>query len=397
MEQTALGHEWITAGRAALTQALVIQSPYEENGYLDPLEVGAMGYRVAARRGQVLRIAVELEGGQPNQVFLDVFRATDDTLRPHRHEASTDSTEQSLEYFVRRNGEYVVRVQPELLRGGRYRITIITAASLAFPVAGRDMGAIRSVFGDPRAGGRREHHGVDIFARRGTPVLAAADGRVRSTRNGGLGGKVVWLRDRFGQSLYYAHLDSQAVRRGDTVLRGDTIGFVGNTGNARTTPPHLHFAIYRRGPYDPYPALNPVPTTPQRLAADTSNLGGWARTAVEGVRVRKSPTSRGEVVGRLARHTPMLVIGGAARWYRVVLPDGAMGFVVGQSVESIGRPIRSAELTDGGVLLDRPVATATIVDRVSPGVQVSVLGTFGEYLYVQTPSGPLGWLVLDDD
>lgn len=58
------------------------------------------------------------------------------------------------------------------------------------------------------------------------------------------GGKVVWMRDEArGMSLYYAHLDSQHVAAGAYVRPGDTLGFVGKTGNARTTPPHLHFGI----------------------------------------------------------------------------------------------------------------------------------------------------------
>ena len=402
LERTALGHEWITASREALTKALRIQPPYEEIGYLDPLEAAAMGYRVEVDRGQVLLVEVEIDGegdaagGQPNRVFLDLFRARDDTLRPHRHEAFADTlAPPRLAYFVRRGGEYVVRVQPELLRGGRYRIRIVRAASLTFPVEGRDISSIRSVFGDLRDGGRREHHGVDIFAPRGTPVVAATDGRVRSTRNGGLGGKVVWLRDVFGQSLYYAHLDRQVVRRGDSVRAGDTLGFVGNTGNARTTPPHLHFGIYSRGPYDPFPALRSVPSTPPRLTADTARVGGWARTTVDGLRLRATPSTEAPPLRTLGRYTPMLVVGGSGRWYRVVLPDATMGFVLAQSTESAGRPLRNAELTDGGVLLDRPMASSAVVDSLGPGGLVFVLGSFGGFLYVQSPHGPAGWLVLD--
>ncbi len=391
LEETALGYEWVKAARRALTGALPVQAPYEEVGYLDPLQAGAMGFRIAARRGELLVFAVELAGDGPNRIFLDLFRAVDDTLRPHRREAHADSTDRELTHFVRRDGDYVLRVQPELLRGGRYRITITQGASLAFPVQGEGMDAIRSVYGDVRDGGRRDHHGVDIFAPRGTPVLAATSGQVRSTRIGGLGGKVVWLNDEFGQSQYYAHLDSQAVRRGQRVNQGDTLGFVGNTGNARTTPPHLHFGLYSRGPYDPYPALNPRPVTPPGLTADTSVVGLWARSTTGGLRVRTSPTRRAEVLGEIARHTPMLVLGGAGGWYRVVLPDGRAGFVLAASVEAMV-PLRQAELTDGGVLLDGPVATASVVGTMSPGAEVSVLGEFGKYLFVQAEGGRPGWL-----
>ena len=99
---------------------------------------------------------------------------------------------------------------------------------------------------------------TDLFAPRGTPVLAASAGRVRGVRETSRGGKVVWIRDPVREaSLYYAHLDSQHVSDGQMVKRGDTVGFVGNTGNARGTPPQLHFGLYRRGPVDPYPFPDP--------------------------------------------------------------------------------------------------------------------------------------------
>ena len=395
LEQTALGYEWITAGRNALTGALTVEPPYEEVGYIDPLEAGAMGYRVTAERGQLLRIEVDVESDEPSRVFLDLFRVVGDTLRPHRREAYADSTERSLEFFVRRDGDYVLRVQPELLRGGRYRVEIVKRASLVFPVEGRGVTAIRSVYGDLRDGGRREHQGIDIFAPRGTPVLAATAGWVRSVRNGGLGGRTVWLRDLYGQSQYYAHLDSQVVRRGDTVKAGDTLGFVGNTGNARTTPPHLHFGLYSRGAYDPFPALNALPSSPPRLIADTNNVGEWARNTVAGLRVHTSPARRGTVVSELARNTPMLVVGGTSSWYRVLLPDGQMGFVDARSVEPVSQPLRRAALAEGGVLLESPRVTAAVRDRFAPGSEVSVLGEFGPFLFVRGVNGLEGWLLLD--
>src|SRR5690606_10039680 len=98
--------------------------------------------------------------------------------------------------------------------------------SLSFPVQGQSSQAVGSFFGDPRDGGKRAHRGIDIFAPKGTPVLAASDGVVGRVTHNRLGGKVVWLHNlkkRFTQ--YYAHLDSQAVRPGQRVTIGDTIGF----------------------------------------------------------------------------------------------------------------------------------------------------------------------------
>ncbi len=93
-------------------------------------------------------------------------------------------------------------------------------------------------------GGNRNHEGVDIFAAKGTPVVAVANGFVTRTGNQGLGGKQVWLRDSSsGNAYYYAHLDSILTESGKQVRINDTLGFVGNTGNAAGGSPHLHFGI----------------------------------------------------------------------------------------------------------------------------------------------------------
>jgi murein DD-endopeptidase MepM/ murein hydrolase activator NlpD len=118
---------------------------------------------------------------------------------------------------------------------------------LGFPVDGVDARAIWSGFGAERDGGRRAHRGVDIFAPRGTPALAAIDGWVTRVETTRVGGNVVWLQPLLGtMRIYYAHLDEQWVRPGDFVRAGQAVGTVGNTGNARTTPPHLHFGVYVR-------------------------------------------------------------------------------------------------------------------------------------------------------
>ena len=120
---------------------------------------------------------------------------------------------------------------------------------LAFPVDGVDGSAIWSGFGAERDGGRRAHRGVDIFAARGTPVLAATDGWVTRVETTRVGGNVVWMQPLFGNMrVYYAHLHEQWVEPGDFVLAGEPLGAVGNTGNAITTPPHLHFGVYVRRP-----------------------------------------------------------------------------------------------------------------------------------------------------
>ena len=302
--ETALARDWRAAAGRALETPLTPRLPFREVGYFDPARPSAVGYRFPAQRGQELRIHVDFAPPDSARLFVDLFRGPADTTQSLTHVAGAD-TNGTLTVDVTRDASYLLRLQPELLRGGRYRLTIRTGASLAvFPVAGADSRAVQSVFGDPREGGAREHHGVDVFAPRGTPVLAVAEGVVGRVGDGGIGGKTVWLRDRDGRTFYYAHLDSQLVRSGKRVQPGDTLGLVGNTGNARTTPPHLHFGLYLRDPVDPYPYVHEPRTDAPPIAADTSRLGRFGRVAVARANLRGGPTTASPVQRVLPRHCP---------------------------------------------------------------------------------------------
>jgi hypothetical protein len=108
-------------------------------------------------------------------------------------------------------------------------------------------------FGDSYGGLRTDvsggwHHGDDIFAKLGTPVVAVADGTLNRVGWEKIGGWRLWVRDRAGDEFYYAHLSgyTSAALAGGRVEAGEVIGFVGNTGDAFTTMPHLHFEIHPR-------------------------------------------------------------------------------------------------------------------------------------------------------
>ena len=129
--------------------------------------------------------------------------------------------------------------------------------ALPMPVAGVRARDVADTWGGARSGGRR-HEGADIFAPRGTPVLSATRGLVVAVREGGLGGRQVWVLGPGGERHYYAHLDAWEpdLRVGDLVRAGSRLGRVGTTGNARGTPPHLHYGIYTaNGAVDPVPRL----------------------------------------------------------------------------------------------------------------------------------------------
>lgn len=138
---------------------------------------------------------------------------------------------------------------------------------LPVPVQGVGPEGLSDTWDDPRSGGR-SHEGVDIFARRRTPVISTTDGIVARRGESGLGGRTVTILGPGRQRHYYAHLQQyggQAV--GDRVAMGEVIGFVGTSGNAPADAPHLHYGIYGAGG-----AINPYPL----LTAPDSATGGRA-------------------------------------------------------------------------------------------------------------------------
>jgi murein DD-endopeptidase MepM/ murein hydrolase activator NlpD len=141
------------------------------------------------------------------------------------------------------------------------------AGELIVPVAGVQPKDLLDTFDEPR--GNRRHNALDIPAPRGTPVLSATDGRVQRVFSSQAGGLMVYASDPTGRFvLMYAHLDRYAdgLADGMPLKRGETIGYVGTTGNAPPNVPHLHFAIARTSnverwwtglPVDPRPLLRP--------------------------------------------------------------------------------------------------------------------------------------------
>ena len=137
---------------------------------------------------------------------------------------------------------------------------------LRIPVQGVLAGQLLDTYNDARSEGR-SHEAIDIPAPLGTPVYAVEDGRVEKLFESKAGGLTVYQFDRFGElTYYYAHLDRYApgLAEGQELKQGDLVGYVGYTGNANASAPHLHFAIFRLGPekkwwkgtpVNPYPYL----------------------------------------------------------------------------------------------------------------------------------------------
>src|SRR5205085_9197894 len=102
-----------------------------------------------------------------------------------------DTTSTTVQYDVDKEGNYILRLQPELLKGGEYTLSISTGPTLAFPVTPKVKSSVGSFWGAGRDEGARKHEGIDIFAPRGTALVAAADGVVTRVTENTLGGRVV--------------------------------------------------------------------------------------------------------------------------------------------------------------------------------------------------------------
>jgi peptidoglycan LD-endopeptidase LytH len=321
---------WEEASRRALRSGLSIAPSFRERVRFPAAAPHAVAYRFTLREGQTLRISHHaLDGGA--LLFMDMFQHVGGEI--YRPVASARADDAGLTFAARVTGEYVLRLQPPVGASGSYEIGVDGDPPLVFPVAFASTADVRSHFGDPRDGGLRSHEGIDIFAVAGTPVVAVAHGRIAQVSTNPVGGRVIWLEDgNGGLSYYYAHLDEHLVAQGAYVSAGDTIGTVGNTGNARGTPPHLHFGIYRAGriALDPAPLLAGAATPVAQLDVDVDLIGRWVRTSTERVRLRSSPSLAGAVLAELSPATPLFVLGGVAEWHRVLLPDGRSGFVAAQ-------------------------------------------------------------------
>jgi murein DD-endopeptidase MepM/ murein hydrolase activator NlpD len=321
--------EWSNAGRRALRDRLSIRPSFRELLHFLQDRPTAVGYRLNLRRGQ--RVRLELERRTSARVFTEFFEEIGSNEAIFRLVRSAPDNASHIVFEATTDGPHVLRIQPELYKGGEVVVILSTAAALTFPVAGKTARAIGSRFGEARDGGARAHEGIDIFAPANTPVIAVAAGIITSVANTPVGGNVVWQEDpERNVTYYYAHLTSQSVQVGDRVQPGAEIGRVGNTGNARTTPSHLHFAVYQPGRI----AINPEPFLFDQpgdviapLLVDAGALGNLRAARTDGVALRNEPRPTAATTGTLSRYDDLYVIGGVRDWYRVRLADGRTGFL----------------------------------------------------------------------
>src|SRR4029453_19192501 len=170
--------------------------------------------------------------------------------------------------------------QPALLRIGTLLSLLIEGAPNKLPVPVEQVASeeLADTWGAPRGVDRR-HEGIDIFAPLGRPVISTTKGVVFKVGENSLGGHVVRVLGPGWQWHYYAHLDRFAdIAPGSVVEQGTVLGYVGNTGNARGTPYHLHYGVYRfmGGAQNPYPLLatERVSTTSAKATAKIKKVRG---------------------------------------------------------------------------------------------------------------------------
>lgn len=308
---------WEALTSIAFNDQMVLQDPFSSYAVSATTAYSA-GYEIPIQYGEQLVVTIASE--TKNQWILEIRDENNKLLEDARlkegvlYASHTPKTSETVRVIL----------QGKLHQASSGFLKIYTQPTYGFPVAGKGNNAIKSFWGASRDGGSRSHEGNDIFAPKKHPVVAISYGSISSIRNRGLGGKQVWVEDYdTGLLHYYAHLDGWNVYEDQMVWRGDTIGYVGNTGNAKNTPPHLHFGIYKNGK-----AVDPKPFIWQTTIPENSiQLKHTSKARATGVaaNLRELPNSTADILQDLKRQE-VLILGNCGNWYQVRTTSGMSGF-----------------------------------------------------------------------
>lgn len=317
--------QWKQEYKLAAANSLKVADGFTFTAFAHKNDLNAFGYSLPLTQGDDLTITVS-NHNPTAKFFIDVY-SLDASAETPKSELLKNSL---FTKAIERTGVYRVIIQPEIMHQGDFTVSIYTQPSLSFPVAGKGNKDAQSFWGAARDSGARSHVGVDIFAKRGTPVVAVTDGYITRTGNSGLGGKQVWQRDGiFGYSYYYAHLDSIITADGRQVKAGDTLGLVGSTGNAEGGAPHLHFGIYgSAGAVDPFPFIR------QRTAPKATEVARPSGSVVKaGTNIRSGPDTDYEILAVTAELSEAKILEGNGKWFHIRLENGAEGFVSASGIK----------------------------------------------------------------
>ncbi len=190
-------------------------------------------------------------------------------------------------------------------------------------------------------------------------------------------------------SLYYAHLDSQIVSSGQQVKAGDVLGLMGNTGNARTTIPHLHFGIYTNsGAVDPLPFIDKNRKSAGNTNLNLENLHEYLRNqSVQNL--YSSPDTKSNELMQLPVSTIVRPIAATENYYKVELADGRIGFVQGSSLTA--NPVGKRKLDQQTRLLDQPNPNAAAKFTLPANAEVSIRGSYGQFNLISY-NNLIGWI-----
>lgn len=393
LDKTAMGAAWLNAATMSTQKALNINIPYTENGYFAADKVPATAYKFKATKGQKLNIKLNKTPSGAALIYIDVWYSTDQSQKLI---ASADTLNNPIVFDIDETGTYLIRLQPELLQNVSYELEITAGPSLAFPIKSKNTNSIKSYWGDGRDNDARKHEGIDIFGNFRTPVLAISEGTVTRVNENNLGGKVVWMRPKGKDyTLYYAHLDKQIAIEGQEVKIGDTLGLMGNTGNARNTPTHLHFGIYTfNGAVNPLPFIDPVTKTPAAITTSGAKLNKTLRTT-SAVKMFSSPQGKATVLATLNKGTIVQANAATGNYYKAELPDGSTGFIQSNSLVEIAEPLKKLKinLLQQNVY-DKPDSLAAVKTTLKEGQTVNLLGTFGDYQLIANAGKEIGWIII---
>jgi murein DD-endopeptidase MepM/ murein hydrolase activator NlpD len=392
LDKSTMGGSWISKSNTLLQTAIGIKLPYKETGYFAADKIDGAAFRFRLERGQQLNASLNTQSLAGLAVYMDIWEQKENG--EFKLLAFADSLATILQLEAKKTSDYLLRLQPELLGSGSYTLELTIGPSLGFPLKAANRKLIQSFFGVGRDNNTRRHEGVDIFSAFRTPVIAVAEGTVTRVNQNNLGGNVVWFRPRGKDyTLYYAHLDEQTVSPGQEVVIGDTLGLMGNTGNARTTPPHLHFGIYTsEGAVDPLPFIDPLIVPAPKISTELNNLNATMRIASKQAELSANQLARGSET--LRQNTVVRILAATANQYKVELPNGKAGYVSGRSLTA-AEPISTKKIAAANsALFDYPDSAAAVKANLTPGQTIKVIGNFEDFQLVSTSDNVTGWIRL---
>jgi murein DD-endopeptidase MepM/ murein hydrolase activator NlpD len=370
LDQTAMGKEWIEIGKTALNNPnanLVL--PFKAEIFFRAEQPLAVAYQISYKQSSKIKITINVKANNASKVFVDLF---EDITNP-KSVINGYLSDTVIVYQNKENQVLHLRLQPQLLENVYVTIEIAAQAKLAFPVQNGKNSDIKSFWGVEREGGARKHEGIDIFNKKGTPVVAVEDGFITRVQETNLGGKVVWQRLGIGgPSIYYAHLDSQLVDDGQSVKKGDVLGLMGNTGNAITTSPHLHFGIYTSGgAINPLDYVKITDSIPKNILANVNMLG------------------QQHMLQQEDRVLPHHITAISTNGYTLYDHSGQVKYV-----DNLIKPLLKYKIkkdVNGAFLTDKPAFNAVPIAKFNSKLGFEVLGYQESFLFIKQ-SNNQGWV-----